>query len=59
MLDPATDSCADFSPAVRTQKYFIVAVDRDASNTLRDGTKATLTVGARPAARRAARSCSC
>ncbi len=46
MLDPATDSCADFSPDSGTQKYFIVAIDRDASNNLRDGTKALLTVGA-------------
>ena len=46
MLDPATHSCADFSPASGLQKYSVVAVDRDASNTLRDGARSTLTVGA-------------
>ncbi|HYH58712.1 MAG TPA: hypothetical protein VD790_05785 [Thermoleophilaceae bacterium] len=46
MLAPTTDSCADFSPESGLQRYSIVAVDRDPGNTLRDGTKRTLTVGA-------------
>jgi hypothetical protein len=51
MLGPTTDSCADFSPANGQQKYSVVAVDRDAANSLRDGTARNLTVpaaGSRP-----------
>jgi hypothetical protein len=51
MLSRKTTTCADFDPQPGTQKYYVVAVDRDASNNLRDGDPTLLTVnppGARP-----------
>lgn len=52
MLSRTTNSCADFDPPNSgEQTYYIVAVDRDASNALRDGDLTMLTVdaaGSRP-----------
>ncbi len=51
MLSRTTTTCADFSPAPGSQKYYVVAIDRDASNSLRDGDPRLLTIdpaGARP-----------
>jgi hypothetical protein len=46
MLSPTTKSCADFSPRPGAQTYYIVAIDRDQSNAMRDGTRRVLTIGA-------------
>ena len=46
MLSPKTESCAHFSPQPGGQLYYIVAIDRDPSNTLRDGDVRTLTIAA-------------
>ncbi len=46
MLSRETSSCADFSPRPGAQTYYIVAIDRDPTNNLRQGTARTLSVGA-------------
>ncbi len=44
MLDTATRDCVDLDPPYGATKYHIVAVDRDASNALREGDPRSLSV---------------
>lgn len=53
ILSPTTTSCAVISPPIGSSTYYVVAVDRNRENQLRDGDRRTLTLapaGERPQA---------